>query len=361
MIVLLLIIVLSCNFFIAYIIFEFRSRKRGEYKNLVENANNIIIRWDRNGNYTFLNQYAEKFFGYNHQDLIGKPVLGNTVPSMETTGKSLETMLEDILEHPDNYIQNVNEVITKDQKRYWMQWANNPIYDRQGRVKEIQSIGMDITEKKQAEQRIEASLREKEILLKEIHHRVKNNLQIVSSLLNLQSLQIADKALAKSLTTSRNRIHSMALVHEKLYQSENLSRVDFKQYIKELTLYLFDSYDVKPEKIESHFDLQTVTYAVDIAIPCGLIVHELVSNALQHAFPGNRSGTISISLRDENGATKLSVGDDGVGLPAGKDIENEQHLGLQLVDMLTDQLKGTVSTDRSSGTRFSIEFPSNGQ
>jgi PAS domain S-box-containing protein len=331
-------------------------QQKEQYRRIVENASSIIILWDIEGNYTFLNTYAENFFGYRHQDLVGKPVIGNTVPRRDSKGKALDAMIKDIIVHPEKYAQNVNEVITKDRKRYWMQWSNKPFFDEDGNIKEFLSIGIDITEKMRAEQQIEASLREKEILLKEIHHRVKNNLQIVSSLLNLQSLSVPDKEVSKFFTASRNRIHSMSLVHEKLYQSENLSRIDFKEYIKDLTMYLFDSYDVDTEKIRPVFSLQKVTYSVDIAIPCALIVHELVSNALQHAFPENRKGTITISLKEDAGISNLTIQDDGIGISQATEQDNDKVLGIQLVNMLSDQLNGSITVQRSGGTLYSFVF-----
>jgi two-component sensor histidine kinase len=152
----------------------------------------------------------------------------------------------------------------------------------------------------------------------------------------------------------------MSLVHEKLYQSENLSRIDFKEYIKDLTMYLFYLYDVDLERIKPVFSLQEITYSIDIAIPCALIVHELVSNVLQHAFPKDRKGTVAITLKEVGETTSLTIHDDGIGLSQESEQNSDKVLGIQLVNMLTDQLRGSVNIDRNEGTTFSIVFNSDG-
>ena len=212
-------------------------------------------------------------------------------------------------------------------------------------------------ERKLAEEKINASLKEKELLLREIHHRVKNNIQVISSLLKLQYDYIKDKEAQEMLIESQNRIEAMALIHEKLYQTENLSRIDFKRYIETLTDTLFDFYGVCAERILLKIDVDKVLFGIDAAIPCGLIVNELVSNSLKHAFPEGRCGEIKIALLplDEN-VFELTVSDNGMGLPRGLDFRNTESLGLQLVNILTEQLHGEIEIDRASGTEFKITF-----
>jgi two-component sensor histidine kinase len=216
---------------------------------------------------------------------------------------------------------------------------------------------IDITEQVRANERIKSSLREKEVLLQEIHHRVKNNLQIISSLLNLQSGYVQDPQAREIFQDSQHRIRSMALIHEKLYQSENLARVDFAEYIHSLATHLFRSYRANAQAITLKVQADDVSLDIDTAIPCGLILNELLSNALKHAFPDGRAGEIRVALdADREHRLTLKVSDNGVGFPSDQDFRNTASLGLQLVNTLVDQLDGTIKLDRRGGTDFEITF-----
>jgi len=219
------------------------------------------------------------------------------------------------------------------------------------------TVVRDITNRKQAEEQVKASLKEKEVLLKEIHHRVKNNLQVIYSLLDLQSNYIKDPQALRVFKEGQNRIRSMALIHEKLYQSRDLAKIDFAKYLQSLTDHLFRSYGVDPETITLRIYVEDVFLGVDTAIPCGLIINELVSNSLKYAFPTGRNGEIVIDLRSdrENNLT-LTIRDNGVGLPKDLDLQNTMSLGLQLVTLLSAQLGGTLALDRRGGTAFKITF-----
>ena len=210
---------------------------------------------------------------------------------------------------------------------------------------------------KDSESQIRASLREKEVLLQEIHHRVKNNLQVVSSLLNLQAEHIQHPETLHAFAESRARIQSMALVHEKIYRDTSLSRMDFSDFLRELTAQLFQSYNIKREHVTLRLELTPVAFGLDTAIPCALIVNELVSNALKYAFPDGHPGEIVIRLRSEDGrCVQLEVADNGVGLPAGFDWQQSPSLGLRLVRLLTRQLHGQLHLTTEAGVRFSIVF-----
>lgn len=215
----------------------------------------------------------------------------------------------------------------------------------------------EIAERKQAEEQIKTSLKEKEVLLKEIHHRVKNNLQVISSLLYLQSKQIDDRKILGMFQESQHRVRSMALVHERLYQTEDLSSVDFGEYIRQLTSYLFRSYGATSNLIRLNVNVSHVSLDIDTAIPCGLIVNELVSNSLKHAFPRGQPGEILIELDvNQEGQHMLMIGDNGIGLPDKLDFRNTRSLGLQLVNTLVNQLEGDIKVERENGTRFEITF-----
>jgi len=204
---------------------------------------------------------------------------------------------------------------------------------------------------------VKASLREKEILLKEIHHRVKNNLQITSSLLRLQASRIPVAEAQQFLRESQDRIRSMALVHEMLYRSDDLARVDFAAYTRSLVQQLMRSYGVDVRRLAHVVEVEDILLGIDEAVPCGLIINELVANALKHAFPADRAGRIWVRMGAEDRRFILRVGDDGVGIPDRIDFRESQTLGLQLVRTLTDQLEGTVTLDRAGGTHFTIIFP----
>ncbi len=227
-----------------------------------------------------------------------------------------------------------------------------------------------VDEMKQTEEQIKASLKEKEVLLKEIHHRVKNNLQVISSLLNLQAVSIKDEQTLEMFRESRNRIKSMALIHERLYESKELSRIDFAAYVRHLISDVFYSYGVKSEAITSRIKVDDVFLGVDIVIPLGLIINELVSNFLKHAFPSGGKGEICISLHSgndlpavtDNGAAQavnrftLIVSDNGIGFPENLDFRNTESLGLRLVCTLVDQVGGAIELHSNGGTEFKIMF-----
>jgi two-component sensor histidine kinase len=201
------------------------------------------------------------------------------------------------------------------------------------------------------------SLKEKEVLLKEIHHRVKNNLQVISSLLNLQARYLADPAAREIFNETQNRVLSIALVHEKLYQSPNLSHVNFAEYASALVDNLFHTYNANSRGIARTIDVGGAQLPIDVAIPCGLIVNELVTNALKHAFPSGRTGTLQIILKEtEPRRFELLVADDGIGLPKDLEPRQTQSLGLDLVFTFAEQLEATVDITRDSGTRFSLRF-----
>ena len=233
--------------------------------------------------------------------------------------------------------------------------------EAQARAQELARINEELTQemgrRRQAEERIRASLSEKEVLLKEIHHRVKNNLQIISSLLNLQLGDIDEPRILEMFRESQDRVQTMALIHEKLYRSEDLARVDFAEYIHGLANYLIRSYRAQAGIVNLKIDVVDVFLSLDVAIPCGLIVNELVSNALKYAFEKRGKGEIRIALHSGAGdRLTLIVGDNGIGLPQNLDFRKTDSLGLQLVTTLVDQLDGTIRLNHGEGTEFQIIF-----
>jgi PAS domain S-box-containing protein len=230
--------------------------------------------------------------------------------------------------------------------------------DEEGAYSVVASFS-DITERRLADERLRASLREKEVLLREIHHRVKNNLQIVSSLLYLQASKTEDPRVSHSFRESRNRIASMTLVHEMLYQSADLSSIPFASYVRDLGRSMYRSYGLEKAQIGFVVDVDDLMLPIDVAIPSGLLLTEILSNAMKHAFPGSRSGTIRVTLRGAEGErVHLQVSDDGVGLPDDFEIRRNGSLGSKLIERLIEQLDGTMSRSSSSaGTRYEMTFP----
>lgn len=252
---------------------------------------------------------------------------------------------------------NEYRIVRPDGSIRWIWERGFPIKDEFGKLYRIAGIAEDVSDRKIAEVQIQASLHEKEVLLKEIHHRVKNNMQVISSLLELQAQYLDDPQTIALFRESQSRIRSMALIHEQLYQSLHLDKIDFAKYIKDLATNLFQFFGNHSNAIELNLILAESSLNIETAIPCGLIVNELVSNSLKYAFFERMSGEIRIELfRDEVNKFHLIVSDNGIGLPNNFNIETAATLGIRLVRMLTRQLKGVLEIENDRGTRFKLVF-----
>lgn len=240
--------------------------------------------------------------------------------------------------------------------KVFRQYYLYPIKNNNNEVEEVSGIGFDITENKLNESKIIQSLKEKEILLKEVHHRVKNNMQVISSILNLQSSYVKDAYALNLLKECQNRVKSMAFIHESLYQTKNFESVNFSEYVTTLTKNLIHTYSVNTQKIKLILTLDKLFLNLDTSIPCGLIINEIISNSLKYAFPDDRDGIIFVTLKVNRHKVTIEAGDNGIGIPETIDIKETQTLGLQLVDTLIEQLSGTLELDRTKGTKFIIEF-----
>jgi len=240
---------------------------------------------------------------------------------------------------------------------FWNELSVSPIYDDRGQLTHYIGIQTDISDRKAAEENLKTSLQEKELLLKEIHHRVKNNLLVVASLLDWQADYVNDQGLLKIFEESQHRIHSMALIHEKLYQSKNLDRIDLAEYLRTLAEHLIVSFNIDPHRVKFQYHLESIFLNVETATPCGLIVNELICNALEHAFQDNRAGQIWITVKeDPDHQITVSIKDNGIGFPESVDFSNTSSLGLQLVCLLTKQVNGKVMLIREEGTEFQLTF-----
>jgi len=220
-----------------------------------------------------------------------------------------------------------------------------------------ESLQAEIVLRNKAENDIVTSLKEKEMLLKEIHHRVKNNMQVISSLLFMQARAQKDETIKGILQESQDRIKSIALVHEKLYQSTDLDRIDYTDYLRKITEHLFESYKIDPTIVKLHLNAEKAVLHIDKAVPCSLIINELISNSLKHAFPGGRKGVITIDFRKGVDNYILTYSDDGIGIPEGITFDRTDSMGMQLIKGLTKQINGSIALDRTVGTKYTITFP----
>jgi two-component sensor histidine kinase len=208
---------------------------------------------------------------------------------------------------------------------------------------------------------LSANLKEREVLLQEVHHRVKNNLQVISSLINLQMVRLQDGDARRALEECRTRIETIALIHEKLYQAHDYARIPFSEYVTSLARNILRASGAAGRSISLEVESDDVLLSVDRAIPCALMLNEIITNSLKHAFPNGRQGRIRVRLRKSDDRVQLAVEDDGVGMPAGFDPCKSRSLGMQLVTTLNEQLEGRMEILRGAGTKFQIEFALEGQ
>jgi PAS domain S-box-containing protein len=330
------------------------------HRMLVETAKDIIWSVDLSLKYTYVSPSVQAILGYTVDEIRAmNPLEVLTPSSRELIRRAFEKELRSELPQPrDKFISRTDciEHFHKNGGTVWIEITTTFIRDENGAPTGVLGISRDITKRKIAENKLKESVKENEVLLREVHHRVKNNLQVVSSLLSLQSRNIREKTYEQMFEESHNRIQSMALIHEKLYQGRDLAHIDFKGYTRSLLAHLFHSFGVSANQISVQLDIEAVPLAIDTATPCALITNELVSNCLKHAFPDNRPGTIKIAFASHDHGFNLVISDDGVGLPENTDFKSPQTLGLRLVNTLVRQLGGRMEVNHSNGTEFKIQF-----
>ena len=321
------------------------------YRLLAENVSDIISKHTFSGEYVYVSPSSEEITGFAPQELIGKNCYDFV--------------------HPDNVAQvkKAHQALTKndaasavefqfrckDDSYIWVETKSRKLKpDPESKEPTVLSVTRDIRERKAFEEQLQSSLHEKELLLGEIHHRVKNNLQIISSLLNLQAMRIDNPEAKDVFQKSVARIRTLALIHEKLYKSDNLAEIKFVDYAKSLARGLFVAYHSPESQISLLVEGGDARLGIDKAIPCGLLINELVTNSLKYAFPDKRNGTILINFQDLGESYCLTVADDGIGLP--ENFPSEDTMGSRLLRALTDQLEGKMEIDRSKGAKFVITF-----
>jgi len=309
---------------------------------------------DLKGNFIDGNIAAEKLMGYKKEELIGKSFLKLKLLPAGQIPIAAALLAKNMLRQPTG----PNELILnrKDGDQVPVEIRTFPV-NINGQTL-VLGIARDITERRRAEDRIKASLQEKEVLLQEVHHRVKNNMQVISSLLNLQSRHIKDEQALEIFKNSQNRVRSMGFIHEKLYNTKDFARVDFNEYVRSLANHLFSSYGINKEAIKLNTNIKDVFLDINTAIPCGLIINELVSNSIKYGFPDGKKGEIKIAMLPLNkNKVELIVSDNGVGLPEEVDFRKTESLGLHLVTILAEgQLHGDIKLERGGGTSFHIGF-----
>ncbi|MGZ7109625.1 MAG: sensor histidine kinase, partial [Methanobacterium sp.] len=319
---------------------------------IVSTMSNFLILLDNDLRIITVNQATTDLLGYDQEELVGNSVemifADENQNVMFRSNYSSNTKINAI-SHVETYLKSKNGKIIP------VLLSDSVIKNKDNQTVGIVCIGNDIKEIKDAQYKVKASLEEKEVLLREIHHRVKNNLQIISSLLNIQSNYIKDDEDLELLRESQSRIKSMAIIHEGLYKSNDFTHINFKDYIHSLIQYISVHYNVST-KIQINVEVKNVMLNIETAVPCGLIINELVTNSIKHAFPNGNGGKIKVSLNSKNGICSLRVSDNGIGFPANIDFRNSRTLGLRLVNILSNQLDGNIVLDKSLGTEFIINF-----
>jgi PAS domain S-box-containing protein len=340
---------------------------RREAFNIVNMSPAVAILWRNETGWPveYVTDNVKRIMGYSRDELTsGQIMYSDIVHPGDLERLTQEVTTASQSEETNSFVHEPYRIVTKSGDLRWLDDRTYIRRDQTGRITHFQGVVFDITERRQAEQRLEASLREKETLLQEIHHRVKNNLQVVASLLELQASSLGDEEIYRVFQDSQSRIRTMGLVHERLYRSTDLENIEAADYLQELLDYLFGLYGSVGSPLSHSLKIDDVMLGVDRAIPCGLIVNELVSNAFKHAFPPEleRGGLVRVELRVlEDSRLVLIVADNGVGLPSDLNPKNVQTLGLQLVSLLTQQLSGRLEIDSGVGTRFAIYFPARSQ
>lgn len=325
------------------------------YRIMIEDQPDLICRYRSDGTVIFANRAFLRFFGSEKTGAEGMDFLGVLC---REGGSTLARDLAGLC-HRRQAVVTELEMTSCEGIPFWIQWMSRAVLDARGNFVEFQSVGRDITVLKQAEERLRISLSEKEVLLGEVHHRVKNNLQIISSILDMSSFTCTDPIAVALIRDSRARVHAIALIHSLLMRSDRFDRIDMGMYVSELIKYLGHVHTECQERVTSEVVIRSVYLNMSQAVPFALVLHEILSNSFRHAFPGNRRGTIRICMHGtETGMIFAHISDDGVGFSGIRVMDNPESFGLGLVRIIVDeQLSGSIKMEENAGVGFRIEFP----
>ena len=312
-----------------------------------------VIEWNTDFTVASWNPAAEKIFGYTREEALGRNKVDLIVP--ETFKPHVKKIWQDLVEQKGG-THSINDNVTKDRRIIICEWFNAPLVNAEGSATGVASLVEDITDRKRAEEALEKSLRDKEVLLKELQHRVKNNLNIISSLLGLEMEKLSDDRSKQVFIDAQSRIRSMSTIYDQLYSSAELDKVDLDMYLKDLGDSLFKTYAIDTGRILLATTLAKIQLDIKRAVPLGLIMNELMTNALKYAFPSGGRGEIRIDLEKSENQITLSLSDNGVGLTDGFDAYGSDSMGLRLVKMLTEQIDGTLTVKSKKGTKVSVKF-----
>ena len=321
------------------------------HASVLDQIQNGVIVLNKDQKVIYWNDAAERLYQYTAQEMMGKKAAKLTYPEDAAIGKAAVKYMIDT-----GQWEGEIRLMRKDGTHFPALVSNRILLGEDKEIIGYVGVSTDISYQKRIQDELQESVNEKEVLLKEIHHRVKNNMQVISSLLFLQSMQTDDKLIQDILIESQNRVRSMSMVHEKLYRSTNLSRIAFDDYIIELTGDQMNTWLGKDSIIQKHFDVDYVEIDIDKAIPCGLLINELISNAVKHGLKNQSTGNLWLSLHKNDGTVRITVGNDGNLLPKNFTLDHTETLGMQLIDSLTRQLDGTLTFQREPHTLFELEF-----
>jgi PAS domain S-box-containing protein len=322
------------------------------FSSFMNNSQTLAFIKDHEGRILYINNTCEQIWGVTLADCVGKTNHQLWPPDVADRLRANDAA---VIER-DESSQLVEELWLRGGRTVPMLTFRFLFTDGDGR-RLLGGVSIDISEQVRTQKALSAALADKELLLKEVHHRVKNNLQIISSLLSMQAQSLQDAAAARALQDSQERVQCMALIHERLHLNDEPDRLDFREYAAKLARDLFYSYGVNSERIRLQFELEPISLGLNQAIPCGLILNELLTNSLKYAFPNERAGEILVKLSwANNESVKLTVADNGVGLPADFDWMQSQTLGLRIMNILGRQLDGTMRREAGAGTMFSLVF-----
>jgi PAS domain S-box-containing protein len=341
--------------FVSSAIRDITQRRRAEVTArlaaIVESSNDAIFRLSTSGAIETWNSAAERLLGYTAQE-------ANKLTLRELWSGSGDDLAELLQLVSSGRSQDDREVdlVHKNGSHVEVALTLAPVRNAAGELLGASTVARDIGARKQAQRKLKASLREKEVLLKEVHHRVKNNLQVITSILSLQCNRAEAPELQAILADAQNRVGSIALFHEKLYQSHDLSSVNFGEYLQELVRRMLAQHSDPSVRLDADLQLAEVRLGVDLAIPCGLIANELVTNALKHGFRGRAKGMLRVELTQQNSEVRMVIADDGVGIPVDVDPLKARTLGMQLVETFVEQLRGKMQIERSGGLSVAITF-----